>query len=295
MCIALVPKVGFVGLGVMGKRMAKNLMNAGYKLVVHNRSSPSVEEMVKLGAVAAPSPENLARECEVVILSLPTGDEVHEVVLGRKGLVHGLSSGGIVVDTSTIDPEVAIQIANELRTRRCYFLDAPVSGGQEGAETGTLSIMVGGELSAFERSKDVLARMGKSVFYLGDSGSGQKMKLINQALCSSYFLVVADAFRLSRSLNMKEEDMLRVISRSWGDSPVFRHFLAVVSSGRYEDGAKIGLYKKDLSIISGIAKKQKLSMPIIELVQGYFLKASQLGYHDFDASYMHLLLEKIAN
>ncbi len=121
------------------------------------------------------------------------------------------------------------------------------------------------------------------------------MKLINQALCSSYFIVVADAFRLSKRMNIKEEDMLRVISRSWGDSPVFRHFLAVVSSGQYADGARIGLYRKDLSIISGIAKKQKLSIPILDLVRSYFMKASQLGYQHFDASYMHLLLEEIAN
>lgn len=288
-------KVGFIGLGVMGKRMAKNLLKAGHELVVHNRSFPPVEEMVKLGAASAPSPADVGRECEVVILSLPTGDAVREVVLGRKGVVQGLSPRGIVIDTSTIDPEMAVCVADELKARQCYFLDAPVSGGPEGAEAGTLSMMIGGERSAFESCKDVLEKMGKSVFYLGDSGSGQKMKLINQALCSSYFIVVADAFRLSKKMNVQEEDMLRVISRSWGDSPVFRHFLAVVGSGQYDDGARIGLYRKDLSIISSIVNRQKLSIPILELVQSYFEKASQLGYQNLDASYMHVLLERIAS
>ncbi len=279
----------------MGSRMTKNLLKAGYQVVVHSRSSPPVEEMRKVGAIAATSPEEVARVCEVVILSLPTSEAVSTVVLGEKGIARGLSPGGIVIDTSTIDPEVAVRIANGLKGRGCYFLDAPVSGGPEGAETATLTMMVGGELSAFERCKEILERMSKSVFYLGDSGSGQKLKLINQALCSSYFVVVAEAFQLSKKMSVQEEDLLRVVSKSWGDSPVFRHFLAVVASDHYEDGAKIGLYKKDLSIISGIAKKKQLSTPALDLVRSYYVKAAQLGYNDFDASYMHLLLEEIAN
>ena len=210
----MVSRIGFVGLGVMGKRMAKNLMKGGYELVVHNRSAPAVEEMVNLGAVAAAYPHALARECQMVFLSLPNTGEVKDVVLGRRGLVHGLSSGGIVIDTSTVDPEATVQIADELKKRGCYFLDAPVSGGPEGAEAATLSIMVGGEASAFGKCKGILETLGKSVFYLGGSGSGQKMKLVNQALCSSYFLVVADAFRLSKKMGVNEEDMLKVISTS---------------------------------------------------------------------------------
>lgn len=276
----------------MGKRMAKNLMNAGYKLVVHNRSAPAAEEMVNFGAIAATSPHALARDCRIVLLSLPNTGEVEDVVLGQNGLVRGLSSGSIVIDTSTIDPVVTVQIANKLRMRQCYFLDAPVSGGPEGAEAATLSIMVGGETEAFEKCRTILETLGKSVFYLGDSGSGQKMKLVNQALCSSYFLVVADAYRLSKKMKINEENLLNVISRSWGDSPVFRHFLSVVKSGKYEDGARIGLYEKDLSIISAVASKLKISIPIIESVRSYIVKASQLGYAAFDASYMHLLLEK---
>lgn len=291
----MVTKIGFVGLGVMGKRMAKNLTKAGYVLVVHNRSAPAVEEMVKFGAMAAVSPAALARDCEIVLLSLPSAVEVKDVVLGKNGLVHGLSAGSIVIDTSTIDPAAAVEIASELRDRWSYFLDAPVSGGPEGADAATLSIMVGGEAQAFERCKPILETLGRSVFYLGDSGSGQKMKLVNQALCGGYFLVVADAYRLSKKLNVREERMLEVISRSWGDSPVFRHFLSVVKAGKYEDGAGIHLYEKDLSVISEVASKQDMPIPIIESVRRYFMKASELGYSAYDASYMHLLLESISS
>lgn len=285
-------KIGFIALGTMGSRMAKNLLKAGYKLIVYNRSSYSVEEMMKLGATSAASPELLARECRVTILSLPAITAVDEAVLGNRGLIHGLSSDSIVIDTSTIDPESAVEIAQAIKSKKCYFLDAQVSGGPEGAESGTLSIMVGGDVSAFESCKEILEKIGKSIFYIGESGSGQKIKLVNQALCGAYFVVVAEAFQLAQKMNLKQEDLLKVISRSWGDSPVFRHFISVINSQDYTDGAKINLYRKDLSIVTAISKKYKLPMPALELALRYYSKASELGFDEFDASYLSSLPDK---
>jgi 3-hydroxyisobutyrate dehydrogenase-like beta-hydroxyacid dehydrogenase len=272
--------------------MGKNLLKAGYEVVVHNRSQSPVEELVKYGASAAASPEDLARSCEVVILSLPTSQDVWSVALGERGLVHGLSPGNIVIDTSTTDPELTFRVSSELKKLGCYFLDAPVSGGPEGAESASLTVMVGGESSAFSRCKQLLQRIGKSIFYLGESGSGQKIKLVNQALVGVYFLAAAEAYLWSKKMGIKNQDLLNVISLSWGDSPVFRHFLSIADSGKFTDGASLRLLRKDLSIILANAQKEEVSMPLVELAQEYFSKASALGFDNYDASAVLLALEK---
>ena len=271
--------------------MTRNLLNAGYEVVVYNRSPNKAEEMKVHGAIVAASVEEVARRSDIVVLSLPSPEAVTTVALGKGGLVDGLAKGSVIIDTSTIDPAVAMKIASELKAKGCYFLDSPVSGGPEGAAAGTLTIMVGGDASAFEKSGHVLRTIGKSIFYLGESGSGQKMKLANQALVGVYFVAIAEAYRWSIRMGVREEDLLRVISTSWGDSPVFRHFMSVVKSGRYEDGASIKLMKKDLSIVLGISEKENIPMSLAKLSQGCFLKADELGYGDFDMSFIHKALE----
>jgi 3-hydroxyisobutyrate dehydrogenase-like beta-hydroxyacid dehydrogenase len=285
-------KVGLIGLGVMGKRMGRNLLKHGYGVVVYNRSRPAVEEMAKEGAVAAASPKEVATLCKVTLLSLPTPTDVLKVVLAKNtGLVQGLSRGGIVVDTSTTDPKTTINIANELKKRReSFFLDAPVSGGPEGAEAGSLTIMVGGERSAFQRCRKILKVIGKSVFYLGGSGSGQKVKLVNQALVAAYFVACAEAYHWSQEMGVERSHLLKVITSSWGDSPVFRHFIKVVGSGNFEDGATLRLLKKDTSLILSGAKEGGFTMPLLELVNRCFSKASSLGYDNLDASSLVLTI-----
>jgi 2-hydroxy-3-oxopropionate reductase len=277
----------------MGSRMAKNLIKGGYKLVVYNRSKPATEEMAKEGALVAASPAEMARQCEIVILSLPSSAAVEETVLGERGLVHGLSPGGIVVDTSTIDPAVAVRVEAELSRRGHHFLDAPVSGGPEGASAGTLAIMVGGDRSAFERSSAVLQKMGANVFYLGESGSGLKVKLFNQALVGVYFVAVAEAYAWSTKMGLKLEDLENVITKSWGDSPVFRHFLSVVGSGNLRGGAAVRNIKKDLSIIIESADREKAPMSLAKLADRYISGASRLGYDDFDVSVLYTLLDTL--
>jgi 3-hydroxyisobutyrate dehydrogenase-like beta-hydroxyacid dehydrogenase len=277
-------RIGFIGLGVMGSRMAQNLLKAGYEVVVYNRSRPAVEELVKHGAIDVGSPRAMAGDTGTIVLSLPSSAAVEETVLGEWGLVHGLSQGGVVIDTSTIDLAVSARLADELKKRGSYLLDAPVSGGPERAASGTLSIMAGGDRGAFERSEAVLRAMGSSVFYLGESGSGLKMKLFNQALVGVYFVAVAETYLLSEKLGMDLEDIKRVISVSWGDSPPFRHFVDVLQSGDFKAGALVRNLKKDLGIVLGTAEEEGASMTMAQLAYSHIARASEMGRDDYDVA-----------
>jgi 3-hydroxyisobutyrate dehydrogenase-like beta-hydroxyacid dehydrogenase len=277
----------------MGSKMARNLLNGGYQLTVYNRSSAAVQQLVREGAVAASSPAQLAQSCEVVVLSLPSTESVKETVTGEMGLIHGLPQGGVVIDTSTIDPQASMRIADAMMKKGFCFLDAPVSGGPEGAAAGTLAIMVGGDRGAFARCEEIFRTMGKNVFYLGESGSGLRVKLFNQALVGAYFVAIAEAYVWASKMNVKLEDLEKVITKSWGDSGVFRHFLLVVKSGNFKEGATFRNLTKDLSIILESAGKEGVSMSLLELANRYMSGASQLGFEDLDASSLYQFLDRL--
>ncbi len=277
----------------MGSRISKNLLKSGYEVVVYNRSRPAVDELLNNGALEAASPEDMARTCEIVVLSLPESKEVETTVLGEKGLARSLAHGGIIIDTSTIDLDVTMRIAQATKRLGLHFLDAPVSGGPEGAAAGSLSIMVGGNPSAFERCEGVLRKMGSRVFYLGESGSGLKMKLFNQALVGVYFVAVAEAYLWSEKLGVRLEDLRDVISSSWGDSPPFRHFVSVLQSGEFKGGAQIRNLKKDLSIILKSAEGEGVSLSLAGLAYRYVAKASEMGRGDYDMSSIFQILDDI--
>lgn len=277
----------------MGSKMSRNLLKAGYTVVVYNRSLTAIQELVREGAVEAASPAQMAQICDVVILSLPSSQAVEETVLGEEGLVRGLQSGSVVIDTSTIDLSTSMKIASELKSRGLYFLDAPVSGGPEGAQAATLAIMVGGDRSAFVRCEDVLHAMGRNVFYIGESGAGLKIKLFNQALVGVYFVAIVEAYLWSKRIGVKLPDLEKVITKSWGDSGVFRHFLTVVESGNFKGGATFKNYTKDLSIILEDARKEGSSLSLLELTNKYMAAALELGYGDLDASALYQFLDEI--
>jgi 3-hydroxyisobutyrate dehydrogenase-like beta-hydroxyacid dehydrogenase len=285
--------IGFIGLGVMGSRMSRNLLRGGHRVIVYNRSRAAVEELAGQGAIAAASPEEVARACRVVVLSLSDSRAVEEVVLGERGLAGGLATGSVVVDTSTIEPSVSAMVAAKLRERGSRFLDAPVSGGPERASTGTLSIMVGGDRAAFAECEGVLRCMGDRIFYLGESGSGLRMKLFNQALVGVYFVAVAEAYLWSQRLGVGLEDLERVISTSWGDSPPFRHFVAVLRSGEFRGGALIRNLEKDLSIVLGSAREEGVSLSLAELAYQYAAEADEMGRGEDDMASIFRVLDEI--
>jgi 3-hydroxyisobutyrate dehydrogenase len=277
----------------MGSKMAANLLKAGCEITVYNRSLAAVQQLVALGATGARSVKEVAETCTIVVLSLPSTEGVLETMKGERGLIQNLPAGSIVVDTSTIDPLTSIKIADEMSKKGLYFLDAPVSGGPEGAAAGTLAIMVGGDQSAFARSEKILGMMGKNVFYLGESGAGLRVKLFNQALVGTYFGAIAEAYLWSRKMNVKVEDLQKVITKSWGDSGVFRHFLLVLESANFKGGATFRTLAKDLAIILDSAKREGIQMSLLDKASGYMSKASSLGYESFDASYLYEILDKL--
>lgn len=276
--------IGVIGLGVMGKRMARNLLNAGNRIMVFDIVPSLVEGMVETGAAGATSPVDVAKKCRIVILSLPTAEIVRDVVLGKNGLIDGLVKGSVVVDTSTTNPELPSELSARLLKKKCYFLDAPVSGGPEGAAKATLTVMVGGEKQALKKCMGVLRTIGKSVIHVGDSGTGQKVKLFNQALVCVYFGAVAEAYAWSEKLGLGPQDLLKVIPTSWGDSPVFRHFISTVISKDFADGASIRIYRKDTSLILDSARKSGSNMRLLKLASSMLAKASRMGYDEDDAS-----------
>jgi 3-hydroxyisobutyrate dehydrogenase-like beta-hydroxyacid dehydrogenase len=277
----------------MGSRMSRNLLKHGCTVVVYNRSRPAVDELLNDGALEAASPEDMAKTCEIVVLSLPDSRGVEATVLGEKGLARGLARGSIIIDTSTIDLDAAMKVAAATKMLGLHFLDAPVSGGPEGAAAGSLSIMVGGDHSAFERCEGVLRKMGSRVFYLGESGSGLKMKLFNQALVGVYFIAVAEAYLWSEKLGVRLDDLRDVISSSWGDSPPFRHFVSVLQSGEFKGGAQIRNLTKDLSIILRSAEREGSSLSLAELAYRYVAKAGEMGRGDYDMSSIFQILDDI--
>jgi 3-hydroxyisobutyrate dehydrogenase-like beta-hydroxyacid dehydrogenase len=288
-------RVGFVGLGNMGGRMARNVLRAGYPLTVYNRSKQSVHALSQLGATAAPSLAEVGKTCRVVVLSLPSSQSVRDVTSGEAGLLASMGSGGIVIDTSTVEPDLSVGLARKAAEKGVFFLDAPVSGGPERAANGTLTFMVGGEKSAFEESLGLLQTMGKSIFYLGPSGSGENMKLANQALAGVYAVVTAETYRWCRAMGLDPRLVYDVITTSWGDSPVFRHSMSVINSGDLStDGTKIKLIAKDLSIVLDAAQRTGVRMDVAETAKSVVSGLTEAGHGESGIASIPSLLERHA-
>src|SRR6201998_4030912 len=194
--------IGFIGLGIMGRPMAKNLLKAGYQLVVHSRSRPPVDDVVASGAKAAGSPRDVASQCDVLITMLPNSPDVELVALGKNGIIEGARSGLIYVDMSTISPIVSQKVAQALEAKGVRMLDAPVSGGEKGAIDGALSIMVGGENADFDAALPVFQAMGKTITHLGPLGAGGFTKLANQIIVAVNLTALGEALTLARKAGL---------------------------------------------------------------------------------------------
>ena len=248
-------KVGYIGLGLMGKSIARNILKAGFPLVVHNRSRAAVDELVADGAVAANSPREVAAQVDVVFTNLPDTPDVENVVLGENGILEGAHDGLIYVDNSTIKPASARRIAEKLAGRNVLALDAPVSGGDIGAKNGTLTIMVGGEASALEKVMPVFLAMGKTVTHVGEAGAGQVAKAANQIMVAAQMVAMGELLVFSKKAGVDPRKVVEAIKGGAAQCWTLDVKPPRLFDGNRNPGFKAYMQLKDLKIILDTAEE----------------------------------------
>ncbi len=252
--------VGLAGLGIMGRGMAQNLLDKGFTLRVWNRTRAKLEPFVAHGAIAVSTPEELGRESDVVLLCLSDTPHVESVLFGEHGVARGVRAGGVVIDASTISPSKTREFAARLAEQKVILLDAPVTGGSEGAARGTLGIMVGGDAQALARVRPVLEAIGKTIVHAGPSGSGQLTKLVNQILVAGSMLSMAEALTFAQAAGLDLEKTLQVVSGGAGGSWTLQNRGPQVLRRDFRPGFSIDLQQKDLRLVLGSA--DELGIPL---------------------------------
>lgn len=286
--------IGFIGLGIMGKPMARNLIEAGYPLVVYNRTASKAAELVELGARQVESPKEVGARAEVVITIVSDSPEVESVVLGDNGVIEGIAEGGVVVDMSSISPITTQRIAAELKGRGVAMLDAPVSGGEIGAIQGTLSIMVGGEESVFSRVKPILESMGKSVVRVGEIGAGGFAKLSNQIIVAGVLQAVSEAMVLAKKAGVDIQLVYEAIRGGMAGGRTLDMKIPAFVEGKFEPGFKMDLHIKDVKNALLAGKALGVALPSTGLVHELFSSCSAQGKGQKDHSVIFTLLEQLS-
>lgn len=286
-------KTGFVGLGAMGVGMARNLHRAALLAAVWNRTPEKAVSLAsELNCLAAQSLQQLAESCEVIVLCVSADADVMEVV---SQLLPHLKPGTLIIDCSTVSADTARDCAQQLATTQCEFLDAPVSGGTEGARQGTLAVMVGGSESAFARAQPVLRAMGKTITHFGASGAGQAAKATNQILCAGAIQAAAEAMAFAKAEGLPLEKIIGTLSQGAGSSWYFTHRAPNMMNNQYSGGFKVTLHDKDLKICRDMAKLRGAQLPLIEMTLIHYRRLIEQGYGDEDISALFRLKELLFN
>jgi len=289
------PTVGFVGLGLMGRHMARNVLKAGFPLVVHNRSRPAVDELVAKGAAAAWSPQEVAERATVVITMLPNSPDVRLVAAGENGLFAGASAGHIIIDSSTISPVVTAELAGQAAALGIAWLDAPVSGGPTGAQAGTLSIMVGGPADALEKARPILKAMGKTITHIGvKPGSGQIAKACNQVVVALYLQAIAEALLLAKGAGADPAKVYQAIRGGAAQSWAMDNHAPRMLSGNHAPGFKAWMHLKDLRIALETAQQANLPLPGTAQVVQLYTSLLAAGHGEENTSALIAALENLA-
>jgi 3-hydroxyisobutyrate dehydrogenase len=276
--------IAFIGLGTMGAPMALNLLKAGFSVTVHNRT-PSKEEMLaKEGAKRAASPQEAAQNADVVITNVSDSPDVEAVILGEHGAIHGMKSGSILIDVSTISPITTRKVAEKLAEKHIEMLDCPVSGGSEGAIKGTLSIMVGGKPEVLAKVMPVLQAMGKTISHVGTIGSGQVTKAINQVIIAGTYAAVAEGMAMGLAAGIDIEAAHKALSGGAANSWVLTNRAGNMIKNEYPLGFRTRLHRKDLGIAIETAKDLGVSIPIAALVEQMEVSLVKRGFGDEDVS-----------
>lgn len=287
-------RVGFIGLGLMGRPMALNLVRAGFELVVHTRTAERAEEVVRAGAASAGSPREVAEQAGIVITMLPDSPDVEQVVAGEGGVLEGIREGALVVDMSTISPVVTRRLNDRLRERGASMLDAPVSGGDVGAAQGTLSIMVGGEEDDFQRARPLFEAMGKTIVHVGGSGAGQVTKAANQVVVALTIAAVSEALVLGSRGGVAPEKILEVLKGGLAGNRVMEVKGEKLLNHAFEPGFRSELHHKDLGIALAAAREYGVVLPLTAVVDQMFLSMKKKGWGSEDHSALLRVIEDLA-
>lgn len=263
-------KIGFIGLGIMGKPMCLNILKAGFSVTAYNRTATKTMDVINAGAKAAESPAQVADQSDIIITMVTDTPDVQQVILGKNGVIAGIRSGSVVIDMSTISPSATRFIAAQLRKKNVDMLDAPVSGGDKGAIAGTLAIMVGGKQDVFNRCLPVLQVMGKTITLMGDHGQGQTVKLCNQILVSVTNLAVCEAILLAHKAGVNPQLMINATKDGAAGSWQLSNLGPKMVVRDFEPGFMIDLQQKDLKLALQAADEMQLSLPALGLVHQLF-------------------------
>lgn len=277
-------KVAFIGMGTMGAAMALNLLKAGFAVTVHNRNRKREEPVAAHGAQRAASPAQAAQEADLIITCVSDTPDVEGVLLGPEGVINGAAAGAVVVDTSTISPGATRRIAAALAEKDIHMLDAPMSGGSEGAEKGTLVFMVGGEAADLERALPALEAMGGKITHVGPIGAGQVTKAINQAILAGYYLSTAEGMALGLKAGLDMDKVVAAISGGACDSWVLNYRSGNMIKNQYPLGFRVSLHRKDLRIALEAAEDLGAALPIAGMVAQIENGLVDQGYGDEDVS-----------
>ena len=287
-------KIGYIGLGLMGKSIARNILRAGFPLIVHNRSQSAVNELVSEGAIRGSSPSTVAAQVDVVFTNLPDSPDVEQVALGEAGIIEGAHEGLIYIDNSTIKPATARHIAQVLKEKGVKCLDAPVSGGDIGARQGTLAIMVGGPLDALEAVKPVFAAMGKTVTHVGESGAGQIAKAANQIMVAAQMVAMGELLIFAKKSGADPQKVVEAIKSGAAQCWTLDVKPPRLFDGNRNPGFKAHMQLKDMKIVMDTA--EEFDIPISGTIANtkLFQEMIELGMGELDNSAVVGVIEKLA-
>jgi len=289
--------IGFIGLGIMGKPMARNLAKAGYELVLHSRTQDSVDELVGelASATSAASPYEVASQADTIITMVPDSPDVHAVVFGENGLIEAVTEKTLLIDMSTIATTTALEVHEAVAAKGGACLDAPVSGGDKGAIAGTLSIMVGGDEATFQRAMPLFQAMGTTIVHCGGPGAGQTVKSCNQIAVAINIAGLSEALVFGAKAGVDPAKVLEVLGGGLANSRVLETRGPGMIKGQFNPGFRIDLHRKDLNNVLGTARANGASIPVTAIVSQFMDSASANGKGDLDHSALLTVIESLSN
>src|SRR3990170_3618472 len=289
------PSIGFIGLGIMGKPMARNLLKTGYSLVIHNRSRAAVDVLSKEGAQVAAIAQEVASRSEVIITMLPDSPDVELVYAGERGVFPGVRSGALLIDMSSISPVVARKLAATAKTLGCDMLDAPVSGGEAGAINAALSIMIGGATSAVERAMPIFQALGKNIVHIGDAGAGQVAKAANQMVVGTTIAIVGEALVLAAKAGVDPAKVRHALLGGFAQSKILEAHGQKMLDRNFKPGFRIRLHEKDMKIALATGSEYGVPLMVTGVVGQMMTAMKAMGNGELDHSGLVKFVEELAN